>query len=78
MDIAIIPQPVSLTRHAGQCNLSSAAIYAGAEALETAGMVQKGARVGLECRARSLAGPAGWNWSLGRILNAWGRKATAW
>jgi hexosaminidase len=39
MDIAIVPQPVSLTRREGQCSLSSVLIIASAEALETAEFV---------------------------------------
>jgi hexosaminidase len=41
MEIAIIPQPVSLTRREGQCSLKDAAIYAGAGALETAALLQE-------------------------------------
>jgi hexosaminidase len=41
MEIAIIPQPVSLVRRAGSCQLSGAAISARGDALETAAQLQE-------------------------------------
>jgi hexosaminidase len=40
MDIAIVPQPVAVTRGEGTCSLASAVIIAGGEALPTAAFVQ--------------------------------------